>query len=89
MTVHGPAGSSTFERVWHLPILPEHVEELRGKLCDLSSTGAVNETRRNDAPAAETRLPLLAPRSRLTAAVSLIPRRLPLRRRKHGRKACR
>lgn len=33
------AGDRHFERTWRLPILPEHEEELKGKLADVSSTG--------------------------------------------------
>ncbi|EGD82997.1 hypothetical protein PTSG_03633 [Salpingoeca rosetta] len=33
------AGSSVFERVWPLPIFPEHREELKGAFADINSTG--------------------------------------------------
>lgn len=33
------AGAQHYERLWRLPILPEHQEEMKGDMSDLSSTG--------------------------------------------------
>jgi leucyl aminopeptidase len=33
-------GNTTFERVWRLPILPEHSSELENPNADIASTGS-------------------------------------------------
>lgn len=33
------AGQTVYERLWPLPILPEHREEMKGTIADINSTG--------------------------------------------------